>query len=138
MRFIDKLKLSLSKIFKRNDNFLEEEIIERLPIPEVHEPIELPEGELISFSDEVLDTNSNLSTEKLKHNLKILIEKAKEKGKVDKFMLIREDDYFPTDWEWKVSSKNTSLDKICTPLSYELRKAYALEQSGISKDIEIM
>lgn len=97
-----------------------------------------PENELVSFSDEILDTTSTTSLKKFEHNLEILIKRAKQAGKIDKFVLIREDDFFPTDWEWRVLSKNTNLEKVCTPLSYELKKAYALEQIGIEPYMEIM
>lgn len=148
MKFLDKLKDIFNKIFKRNDidlsDFLpEEKNIQQLPVPELqkeetYEPIQLPEGEIVSFDDEVLDTNSKVSKEKFNHNLEILMNKAKQEGKIDKFMLIREDDFFPTDWEWRVFSKNTNLEKICTPLSYELKKAYALEQNGIQPYHDVM
>ncbi len=100
--------------------------------------IEFPENELVSFSDEILDTTSTASLKKFEHNLKILIKRAKQAGKIDKFVLIRQDDFFPTDWEWRVLSKNTNLEKECTLLSYELKKAYALEQIGINPYMEIM
>ena len=60
--------------------------------------IEFPENELVSFSDEILDTTSTASLKKFEHNLKILIKRAKQAGKIDKFVLIRQDDFFPTDW----------------------------------------
>ena len=74
----------------------------------------------------------------LDENLEILIKQTKEKGKIDKFMLIREDDFFPEDWEWRVLSKDTNLEKESTMLSVELRKAYALEQSGKEPFVELM
>lgn len=99
--------------------------------------VEFPENELVSFSDEILDTTSTASLKKFEHNLEILIKRAKQTGKIDKFVLIRQDDFFPTDWEWRVLSKNTNLEKECTSLSYELKKAYALEQIGIEPYLEI-
>lgn len=123
---------------KTLDSLNEEKIVGQPSLIDVDEHIDLPEGEIVSFTEEILDTDSKVYVEKLKHNLEILIKKAKETGKVDKFMLIREDDFFPHDWEWRVLSKNTNLEKVCTPLSYELRKAYALEQSGITPYIEVM
>lgn len=137
MEILNKLKGLFSKIFRKNNNmefnFLNQnEVVEELPMPKTYEPIELPEGELVSFSDEIIDTDSRISEEKLKHNLEILMKKAKETGKVDKFMLIREDDFFPSGWEWRVLSKNTNLEKEHTILSYELKLAYALEQSNIN------
>ena len=148
MKFLDKLKDIFNKIFKRDDidlsEFLpEEKNVKQLPVPElqkegIYESILLPEGEIVSFDDEILDTNSKISQEKFIHNLEILMNKAKESGKIDKFILIREDDFFPTGWEWKVLSKNINLEKVCTPLSYELKKAYALEKLGIEPYREIM
>lgn len=151
MGIVDKLEGITKRIFKtkNNDEFLKE-LLEKeqtdnvnnssqtgTNIQEPYEPLNLPEGELVSFSDEVLDTNSRASIEKLKHNLEILIKQAKEKGKIDKFILIREDDFFPADWEWRVLSKNTNLELEPTSLSFELRKAYALEQNGIKPYTEI-
>lgn len=146
MRLFDKLKNFFSKILKINNNLNslgEKEKVKQLPMSNInnnskaYETIDLPEDELVSFSEEVLDTNSRVSEEKFKHNLKVLMKRAKENGRIDKFMLIREDNFFPTDWEWRVLSKNTNLEKTCTPLSYELRKAYALEKSGINPYKEI-
>ena len=127
MRFLNKL----AKAFKRNNNsdILDEK---EIPIEETDHLMDFPEGEIVSFSDEILDTTSKVSIEKFKHNLKILIREAKEKGKIDKFFLIREDDFFPHDWEWRVLSKNTYLEATNNALSTELRKAYALEQNGIN------
>ena len=143
MGVFNKLKSLFNKIFRKNNNneldFFEEiKEVKPLPIIEEEESIELPENELVTFADEVLDTDSKVSIEKLKHNLEILMKKAKETGKIDKFMLIREDDFFPTGWEWNVLSKDTNLEKEVTPLSFELRKAYALEQQGIPAYIDLM
>lgn len=135
MRFID-------KIFKRSkyEDIEEQKILAEMPErqEEHYEPLNLPEGELVSFSDQVLNTNSRASIEKFKHNLEILVKKAKEDGKIDKFMIIRQDDFFPIGWEWKVLSKYTNLEKVCTPLSFELKTAYALEQQNINPYTEIM
>lgn len=136
MFFLDKIKDIFNRISKKKilqlpeqlpDNFLEKIVINN----EKEEHIELPEGELVSFSDEVLDTNSKLAIEKFKHNLQLLIAQAKQKKSIDKFIIIREDDLFPEGWEWSALSKYTNLDTVCTKLSVELRKHYALEKSGI-------
>lgn len=151
MGIVNKLEEIKKRVFKtkKDDEFLKE-LLEKdqadnvnnssqtgTNIQEPYEPLNLLEGELVSFSDEVLDTNSRDSIEKLKHNLEILIKQAKEKGKIDKFILIREDDFFPADWEWRVLSKNTNLELESNSLSFELRKAYALEQNGIKSYTEI-
>jgi hypothetical protein len=142
MSILDKLKGLLNKIRKRNDENIfdilglpdtnqEEKGSEGNGEPEVYVPIEFPENELVSFQlkDGVLDTNSRASEEILKHNLEVLVNQAKEAGKIDKFMLIREDDFFPHGWEWNVLSKNTNLEKEQTKLSYKLREQYALREA---------
>jgi len=140
-----------NKIFKRrkdkdikflesvtSDSKIRQPQLEEPKVEERYEPFDLPEGEIVPISDGVLDATSKVSEEKLKHNLEILIKQAKEKGKIDKFVLIREDDFFPEDWEWRVLSKDTNLEKDSTMLSVELRKAYALEQCGKEPFVEIM
>lgn len=147
MGFFDKLK----SIFKRKSKqeLLEDafgvenakSIIdsqkEETPEPEQYEPLNLPEGELVPFTDEILDINSRENVEKFKHNLQILISQAKAKGRIDKFMIIREDDFFPNDCEWRVLSKNTNLELENISLSYELRVARALEKNGIERFMNI-
>ena len=134
MGFFSKLQHNLKGLyngtFKENNDNIEtssktkaKERKHLQEIDETYQPMELPEDELVTFSDEVLDTNSRESIAKFKHNLEILMKRAKEKGKVDKFMLIREDDFFPDGWEWRVLSKNTNLEKVCTRLSYEIKKS---------------
>lgn len=127
-----------NRLTKKEKGFSSGKATTQVPISKSEETInmELPEAKLVSFSEEVLDTTSRASVEKLKHNLSILIEQAKQKGKVDKFVLIREDDIFPDNWEWTVLSKNTNLQKTNTGISYELRKALAMEKSGVSPYLE--
>ncbi len=91
-----------------------------------------PEDTIMTFDGEVLDVNSSENIAKFKHNLKILMAQAKQKGKIDNFYLIREDDLFPTNWEWNVSSDQTTLEPIVTELSFQIRKTYALEQAGLT------
>lgn len=146
MGFFSKLQDNLKEIYKGKsekeaislDYFDGKEMKDSQHMSEPYQPIELPDDELVTFTEEVLDTNSRENIEKFKHNLEILIKRAKENGKVDKFMLIREDDFFPDGWEWRVLSKNTNLEKVATSLSSEIRKAYALEQNGINPYNETM
>ena len=146
MGFLGKLQDNLKGIYNRKsgkeDTSLDhsdvKEIKDSQHMSEAYQPIELPDNELVPFAEEVLDTNSKENIEKFKHNLEILIKRAKGNGKVDKFMIIREDDFFPDGWEWRVLSKNTNLEKVGTNLSCEIRKAYALEQTGINPYNEMM
>lgn len=89
---------------------------------------------VLMSSDNYLDATSPENIAKYKSNLKLLIERAKESSKIDKFMLIRNDDFFPYDWEWDVSSKDTGLEKVGSSLAYELRQAIARENAGIKRD----
>ena len=66
MGFLDRL----NNIFRKKDNepidfSNTNEMLQDIKAPEEYEPIELPEGELVSFSDEIIDTNSREATEKL-------------------------------------------------------------------------
>lgn len=97
-----------------------------------------PDGTIMENIDEVLDVNSPETIAKFKHNLKVLIAEAKQKGKIYNFYLIREDDFFPKNWEWNVLSDQTNLEPITTSLSFEARKSYALEQAGIQQYIDFM
>ncbi len=45
-------------------------------------------------NDGYLDTTNANSLERFNHNIKILIEKAKKDKKIDKFMIIRTDNFF--------------------------------------------
>lgn len=82
-------------------------------------------------NDGYLDTTNANSLERFKHNIKILIEKAKKDKKIDKFMIIRTDNFFPVDWEWTVASRNTNIEKVVFALSNELRVKLALDKSKI-------
>lgn len=96
-----------------------------------------PDGTIVEMDDEVLDVTSPKNIAKFKHNLSVLMTDAKQKGRIDNFYLIREDNIFPTNWEWNASSDQTTLEPIVTTLSQELRKAYAIEQAGLNSYIEI-
>lgn len=93
---------------------------------------DFPEDKLVFLEDGFLDTTSRKTIEGFKNNLKVLIDQTKKEGRVSKFMLIREDDLFPYDWKWTVSSKSTTLEKNVLPLSFELRKQIALEKNSSS------
>lgn len=143
MGLFDNFKKIINRITKKDDTPKIEEVKNESLNPKPEEqyiPIEFPKDELVSFLDgeEVLDSDSKAAVEKLKHNLEVLIKRTKEAGKVERFMLIREDDFFPHGWKWDVLSKNTNLESESTPLSYELRKAYALREAGLDRTTELM
>lgn len=83
--------------------------------------------------DGVLDTESKEAIAKYKSNLKLLVKKLKEEKKVTDFRIIREDDVFPDEWKWWVASKNTSIEKKGSNLTYALRVAKAEQKMGLDK-----
>ena len=83
------------KIFKKK----EPEVVKVVIPPTKRSEINLPENELVPFEGEVLNTASLENIAIFKHNLAVLMSRTKAKGKVEKFMLIREDDYFPENWK---------------------------------------
>lgn len=58
--------------------------------------------------ENIIDTTKAESIEKYKNNLSYLIKEAKEKGQINKFALIRNDDFFPYNSEWIINSENTN------------------------------
>lgn len=134
--FKRKKRNELEDIFPGLSTTTEPAVGSKVTAPE--ESYTFPEGTIMSFDDEVLDVESPENIAKLKHNMRILMEQAKQKGRVDNFFLIREDDFFPTNWEWNVLSDQTNLEPIVTSLSFEIRKAIALEEAGIKPYVEVM
>lgn len=85
--------------------------------------------------DGILDTTSPQAIKKLKYNLNILIQKAKEMKRIDKFMIIRDDNFLPKNWNWQILSNNTQLEKVGLSLCVELKIQYALEKANIISKI---
>lgn len=129
-----------NKFLKKNAVDSNAVVASEIVLPELKKVVEqinidLPEGEIVKFEDGVLDTSSSLAVQIFKHNLQVLIEEAKRKGKIDNFKLIREDDYFPKDYEWQVASKNTCMERNCLGLSIAIKKKIALEKAGVKTTI---
>ena len=80
--------------------------------------IEFPNDEIVQISSDIIDTRSYENELKLKHNLSVLIKRAKKNNSVDNFVIIREDDIFPDNWEWLPSSDYTTLEYESINLSY--------------------
>ncbi|MBR1679602.1 MAG: hypothetical protein IJ704_03060 [Bacilli bacterium] len=68
-----------------------------------------------------LDAASKEAKEYYIQRLGDLVSAAKEKGKVDSFYLIREDDFFPYEYMWMPTCEKTQIESTCTELSSELR-----------------
>ena len=139
MSFIDRIKNLFNRITGKD---VSQEIEGYLPMPdeeitkdsEEYINEQFPENELVSIIENgILDATSKKAEMRYKHNLEVLMKRTKEAGKVEKLMTIREDDSFPVGWEWDVLSKDTSLESTGTPLSYALKKAYALREAGIEE-----
>lgn len=86
---------------------------------------DFPEDEIVKISGDELDASSFENELKLKHNLSVLIKRAKKNNSVNNFVIIREDDHFPDNWEWTLNSDVTSLEYESINLSYLLRKRIA-------------
>ncbi len=118
------------KIFKKKEPEVVKVIIPPTNRSEIN--LNLPDGELVPFEGDILNTASMENIAIFKHNLGVLISKTKSAGKVEKFMLIREDDYFPENWKWRASCSSTVMEEYIFSLSIAIRRAYALEQAGIN------
>ena len=62
---------------------------------------------------------------KYKNNLRLLVESAKKKGRIDEFRLIREDNLFPYDNLWRINSEETYRELAPSTFAFELRMAKA-------------
>lgn len=88
------------------------------------ENIDFRSDTIVSISNqEVLDADDPVNIAKCKSNIRYLISKAKECGYIDQFRLIREDDFFPNDWLWRVASKDTGREFAKSRIASELRMA---------------
>ncbi len=94
--------------------------------------LDLPPDEIVAITDsEIIDTESPEALAKFKHNLEVLMNQAKEKGKVTDFKIIRDDNHFPFDWKWHVASRNTCFEFVGISLSIELKKYYAALKNNL-------
>lgn len=80
--------------------------------------------EHVEFMD-VLDTNDPAMIQRYKENLEHLAAQVKQDGYFSNFRLIREDNQFPYDWKWRVSSRETYRELAKSHLCYTLRMAEA-------------
>lgn len=80
--------------------------------------------------DGILDTEDELTIAKYKNNIRLLVDKIKEEGSISNFKIIRDDDFFPTDYMWTLSSHNTNIELGTSMLTYELRMDYARSKSN--------
>lgn len=96
------------------------------------EEITFESDSLVEISENnFIDATSTLAVAKYKNNLKLLVANAKLNGKVDKFRIIRDDDFFPYDWQWRVGSKDTTIEIDRNPISYAIRKLLAYQNMGL-------
>ena len=79
-----------------------------------------------------IDTNDELTLARYKNNLRLLVEDTLKKGYIDKFMIIRNDNFFPINFEWTVSSANTNIELSGSNFTYELRRAYAKKIANVN------
>lgn len=59
----------------------------------------------IISDDNFIDTDNIENIEKYKSNLLYLISKIKENGYLDRFVIIRNDDFFPQDYVWRINTE---------------------------------
>lgn len=88
-------------------------------------------SDVVSVVDDgVLDTSDPVTIAKYKSNLKLLKDRVLESGSIDQFRLIREDDFFPYDWIWRVNSNQTNREYAKSKLAYSLRMAEVRNRIG--------
>ena len=111
------------KLFKSSQSY-DVSNVNNIVLP-VKETKDIYYDELVSITDDnFIDTTSEISIQKYKSNLHNLVEKVKQKGYIDIFKCIRDDDFFPYDYSWSLSCKYTGVEKSGSVFTYELRKAF--------------
>lgn len=94
--------------------------------------------EMVDISkDDYIDTTDEESVGKYKNNIRLLIENARKKGFIDKYVTIREDDSFPYDWKWRVASSSSASEYGKCNLTYKIRMSKAEEMVSPLKDSPI-
>lgn len=127
MSIFDKLK-------RKKEDDIEEEIINSKIVDNVEELVISDEEPLLNITNNgFIDTTSKEAIAKYKHNLKKLYNELKQTNEINKFALIRDDDYFPFDSKWLVNSKDTTIEKTSIALSIVLKEQYALEKENLYK-----
>lgn len=122
-------RLITNAVLKKKDY---EGVIDKINIDDVvDEEIEeftFTSDEIVGISEgDFIDATDSLNIEKYKNNIRLLIDEAKKKGKIEKFVTIREDDIFPYDFKWRVASSSTSSEYGKCNLAYSIRIAKAEE-----------
>ena len=121
---------------KKQEEIQEQDINQQYSIIDEPEIILEDSSEIIKITnDEILDTTDKESIAKFKHNLKTLYKRLEETKEIDKFVIIRDDDFFPFDDKWTVASKETTLEETNLALSSRLRERIAKKQSGLNKKV---
>ena len=124
-------------LFKKQNEMKYDSSIQNTPVEEdlfPDEEVELIDGQIMQICENgILDTNSYKAIEIYKHNLRLLVDDALNKGIVDKFFLIREDNQFPKNFEWSVMSDETSFESTNLQISYQLRIELAAIRAGANK-----
>lgn len=83
----------------------------------------------------ILDTTNPEEIAQFKSRLKDLYRQLQERNKIDKYVLIREDDLFPYDNYWIVNSNKTESQKASLAITSVLKERYALNKAGIKSKI---
>lgn len=59
-------------------------------------------------TDNFIDTTNQKNIEIFEENLKQLVDETRKNGFVDKLVIIRNDSFFPTNYEWLLNCKYTN------------------------------
>lgn len=125
--FFKKFKLNkkgYTDIVEQNVHLSEDNIIKE-------EEVEYFSEDLTQISMETfIDTTDPLNIAKYKNNLRLLEERTLATGDIAKFMIIRNDDFLPEDWIWRVASKDTGIEYGGSQFTYDMRMEFASKSIG--------
>ena len=121
--FYDKIFLGgymsiFSRFLKKNVDIKKIVVDNQSYIPKVIHEIEFHSDHIEDIIvDNFIDTSDPLNIAKYKSNLKVLERQILETKKYDKMFIIRNDDFLPPEWIWRVNSAEKENEKVCLNIS---------------------
>lgn len=85
----------------------------------------------------LIDTNNQKMIDAYRSNLRVLADEVLRSRKIDKFKIIREDNFFPYDSMWRVNSRDTYLEYAKSRIAFAIRSAVKEERIMKMKNIKI-
>ena len=102
-------------------------VIEEQPVIAPIKRVEFSSDVVVPVSvDGIVDTDDKMQMARYLSNVKVLEKQFLDEG-ILKYAIIRNDNFFPTDYTWRVNSSNTCGEYNNLSFSFKLRESIAIE-----------